>query len=415
MPKPTLPANTPDLLTELLHLPKPWFIIGWHLDQARLVLTVQVAWPADVAVRCPDCQAECVTHDHREPRHWRHLPCMEYQTWLVCRLPRARCGVHGVRTVAVTWAEPLARMTFAFEAHCITTLQSCQTVTAAVRLLGVGEAELSSVRRRAVMRGLSRRDLTGIAHVGLDEKSFLRGQSYVTALSDLDKSRVLEVTESRTQEAAEQALQVIPESARSGVVAAAMDMHEPFKMAVHNVLENADIVHDRYHIKAHLNKAVDQVRRAEHKALNADGNRSLVGKRYVFLRNPADWSEQEALCFDELAAMQLKVTRAWWLKELFDDLYTYRSLAWARRFFAKWFFRATHSHLTPLCKVAWMVKRHFDNIVTYIKHGITNAVAEGLNSKIQVLKSAARGFRNFQNYRIAILFHCGALDLLPTP
>jgi transposase len=192
-------------------------------------------------------------------------------------------------------------------------------------------------------------------------------------------------------------------------------MHQPYQVAVNNVLPNAEIVHDRYHIKAHLNGAVDKVRRAEHKKLSADGDQSLSGKRYVFLRNPDSWSEQEALCFEDLAAMQLKVTRAWWLKELFDNLYTYRSEAWARRFFDRWFFRATHSHLEPICKVAWMVKRHFANIVTYLKHRITNAVAEWLNSKIQVIKSAARGFRNFQNYRIAILFHCGSLDLLPTP
>ena len=98
------------------------------------------------------------------------------------------------------------------------TLQSCQTITAAQRLLCLGEAELYSVRRRAVERGLSRRDWSGLALVGLDEKSFLKGQSYVTTLSDLDKSRVLEVVESRTPQAAEQALKAIPESARSGVV-----------------------------------------------------------------------------------------------------------------------------------------------------------------------------------------------------
>jgi transposase len=57
--------------------------------------------------------------------------------------------------------------------------------------------------------------------------------------------------------------------------------------------------------------------------------------------------------------------------------------------------------------------RHLDNILTYLKHRITNAVAEGLNSKIQQVKSAARGFRKFENYRIAILFFCGKLDMYP--
>jgi transposase len=63
--------------------------------------------------------------------------------------------------------------------------------------------------------------------------------------------------------------------------------------------------------------------------------------------------------------------------------------------------------------VARMLKRHLENLLTYLKHPITNAVTEGLNSKIQSLKSAARGFRNFKNYRTRILFFCGKLDLYP--
>jgi transposase len=63
--------------------------------------------------------------------------------------------------------------------------------------------------------------------------------------------------------------------------------------------------------------------------------------------------------------------------------------------------------------VALMLKRHLDNLLTYMRHPITNAVTEGLNSKIQGLKNNARGFRSFLNYRTRILFHCGKLDLMP--
>jgi transposase len=69
--------------------------------------------------------------------------------------------------------------------------------------------------------------------------------------------------------------------------------------------------------------------------------------------------------------------------------------------------------LKPMVAVAQLLKRHLPNLLTYLKHPITNAVTEGLNSKIQSLKSAARGFRNFQNYRTRILFFCGKLELYP--
>jgi transposase len=51
--------------------------------------------------------------------------------------------------------------------------------------------------------------------------------------------------------------------------------------------------------------------------------------------------------------------------------------------------------------------------LTAFRHKITNAVAEGNNNIIQAIKSAARGFRNFANYRIRILFYCGKLNMLP--
>lgn len=58
-----------------------------------------------------------------------------------------------------------------------------------------------------------------------------------------------------------------------------------------------------------------------------------------------------------------------------------------------------------------MLKRHLPKLLTWFRHRITNATAEGFNSRIQSIKSAARGFRNFNNYRTRILFFCGKLNL----
>jgi transposase len=73
----------------------------------------------------------------------------------------------------------------------------------------------------------------------------------------------------------------------------------------------------------------------------------------------------------------------------------------------------SRSRLKPMIEVAQILKRHWDNLLTYLRHHIINAVTEGLNSKIQSIKSAARGFRSFRNYRIRILFFCGKLNLYP--
>ena len=53
--------------------------------------------------------------------------------------------------------------------------------------------------------------------------------------------------------------------------------------------------------------------------------------------------------------------------------------------------------------------------LTYFRHRITNAMSEGIASKIQALKKAANGFRNRENFKTAIYFHCGGPALYPDP
>jgi transposase len=110
---------------------------------------------------------------------------------------------------------------------------------------------------------------------------------------------------------------------------------------------------------------------------------------------------------------QLAVGRAWNRGELLRNLWSYGYEKSARSFFEKWYYSATHSRLPPVIKAAKLFKKHFENIASYLKHRITNAFAEGINSVIQHIKSSARGFRSFKNYRIAILFFCGGLVLYP--
>ena len=124
-------------------------------------------------------------------------------------------------------------------------------------------------------------------------------------------------------------------------------------------------------------------------------------------------SDKEKERFNDLRLDKLKSGRAWSMKEMFSEFWTYSYAASAKKFFDRWYWWATHSRLKPMSDVAKLMRRHLDNILTYLRHHITNAMMEGFNSKIQSIKANARGFRNFANYRIAILFYCGKLELYP--
>lgn len=193
----------------------------------------------------------------------------------------------------------------------------------------------------------------------------------------------------------------IPEDKRGIVKAGAMDMWQPFMDALGAVFgPDTPIVHDKFHVSKYLGGAVDTVRKGEHKILTKAGCDTLVKTKYLWLKNPDTWEADEKKRFKELMHDQLKVGRAWALKETFRKFWEYTKEWSALRFFKRWYFRATHSHLKPIIEVAKMLKRHLDGLLAYTEHPISNAVTEGLNSKIQTIKANARGFRNFAHYRI---------------
>lgn len=397
----------------LLGVGSPWEVKTVELKLQDKKVEIELGWQWGAAARCPECGGECSIHDCAPERTWRHLDTMQFATLIRARTPRAKCPEHGVKTMKGPWAEPAGRFTLLFERFALEVLLASASVSQGCELLGIGWDAAHEIMGRAVERGLERRQLEGMKHWGMDEKSFKRGQSYITLLTDLDQSRVVDVVEERTSQAAEQLWQTLSPEQKQAVEAVAVDMWEPFIQTIQKQVPDADIVHDKFHVSKYLGEAVDKVRRAEHKELMAQGDETLKGTRQLWLYNPENFSPEQAEEFSALKDLHLKVARAWAAKELFSKFWAYQQEGWARRFFKDWFGWVSRSRLKPVIEVARMLKRHLDNLLTYLRHHITNAVTEGLNSKIQSIKSAARGFRSFRNYRIRILFFCGKLDLYP--
>ena len=397
----------------LLGVGSPWEVQTVELKLAEKKVEIELGWQWGAEARCPECGQACSIHDCGAERTWRHLDTMQFTTLIRARTPRAKCPEHGVKTMQVPWAAPHGRFTLLFERFAVDVLLASGSISQACALLGLGWDTAQEIMRRAVARGLERRQLEGLKHLGMDEKNFKRGQSYITLLTDLDASRVLDVVAERTMEAADQLWETLRPEQKQAVEAVAVDMWPPFIQTIQKQVPDADIVHDKFHVSQYLGEAVDNVRRQEHKQLLAQGDETLKGTRQLWLYNPQNFSPDQAKDFSALKDLQLKVARAWAAKELFSKFWEYQEEGWARRFFKDWFGWVSRSRLQPVVEVARMLKHHLENLLTYLKHHITNAVTEGLNSKIQSLKSAARGFRNFGNYRIRILFFCGKLNLYP--
>lgn len=404
---------TSEHYAKLLGLEHPWQVTDVNLSIEKLQVDITVDYVGQGG-HCPECGKLCNLHDHSPTRHWKHLATMQFTTFLHSSTPRTNCPEHGVKTIVVPWARKNSGFTLLFEAFAIKVLEACRSVKSGADLLGLNWHQAHDIMKRAVERGLARRENEEVPWIGMDEKSFRKGHNYISVLNDLENSRVLEVVEGRDGETAEQLItDALDEQQREMVCAVAIDMSAPYIKAIKKLLVHADIVHDRFHISKHLGEAVDKTRRREHARLSKAGNRRLTGTKYLWLKGMESLSDEALAEIKYLESMEMEVSKAWYLKELFKHFWNRRDKDYAQRYFDYWLGEVQRCAVKEMKSVAKMLERHLDNILTYFDSYITNAVSEGLNSKIQSLKSSARGFRNFQNYRTRILFFCGKLALHP--
>lgn len=396
----------------LLGLTPPWRVERVELDVEARRVSLWVEYPKGLKGSCPECGRACAVHDRAQERTWRHLDTMQFETLIHSQVPRTKCAEHGVKTMKTPWAGRSSRFTLLFEAFAITVLQSCSSVSKATALLRLDWHCGQEIMRRAVERGLLRRETGDLPHLGMDEKNYGR-KKVATVLSDMVGKRVWDLVPGCDHRAGLAAIETVPKAAREGVLAACIDMSAAYRKAAREGLPEADIVHDRFHVSKLLGEAVDQVRRAEVKNLEGAELHMLKGSRYLWLTNQENLSTKQKDRFRDLKNSELKVGRAWALKEAFRHFWSYRSLGWARRFFEGWVRWARTLKLAPITRVAKTLEKHFEGLYNYIFHRITDAQAEGFNSAIQSVLSNARGYRSFETFRIAVLFRLGKLSMLP--
>ena len=336
-------------------------------------------------------------YDHSEERAWRHLDSCAFLAFLHARPPRVRCPGHGVCQARLPWAEPHSRFT-----------------TLAGRLR-IGWDEAWHLMDRAVARGLAAKPLAVPAHVGVDEKAAGKGQDYITVVSDLDAGTVEFIADERRQASLDGYFEKFTPEQLEQIQAEAMDMWEPFAASTRAHLADAEdkIAFDRYRLMGYLAKAVDTVRKAENRPLFAAGDKRLAGSKHLWPCSAGNLPARHQDRFAVLRAADLETARAWAIKESLRHFWSYKRRGRAARHFKRWYFWATHSRLKPIIEAAKTLKRHEAGMLPCFAHRITNAGAEGLDSRIQAIRLPARGYRNREHSRTAICFHLGGRRLYP--
>lgn len=155
----------------------------------------------------------------------------------------------------------------------------------------------------------------------------------------------------------------------------------------------AVILFDKFHIMAHLGKALDAVRKAEYARLSGKDRCYINGQKYTRLSHRQNLSLDGKAALKKLQAANKRLNTAYLLKESFGQLWDYRSEAWARRFFDNWRKSLRWQRLKAYEKFAEMIERHWDGIAAHCRaeNKVSLGFVEGLNNKIRVIQRRAYG------------------------
>ena len=188
-------------------------------------------------------------------------------------------------------------------------------------------------------------------------------------------------------------------------------MSEAFIGAIQQHCPKAQLVLDRFHVVKALNEAVDEVRKEQWREATTEDRSTLKGLRWVLFRHSSTRSRQDAATLKVLEKANRRIYRAWRLKDEFEQFWNYKVRWAAESFLKRWGTTALKSRLEPLRKFVRTLRKHAAGILAFVETHLTNAVAEGLNRIIRIVKNRASGFRTLDAFADIIFLCVGDLDI----
>jgi transposase len=338
---------------------------------------------------------------------WRHLNFFEHRCYLQARVPRIANSDGGYEKAMVPWGRSMGGFTLLFEQYVMGLIDFEMPVKCVGELVKENDQRIWNIFHYYVAKGRKNTIYENIKEVGIDETSTRKGHNYVTVGVDLEKRRVFEVADGKGMDAVARLGDFLEEkgSPKSEISQVSIDMSPAFISGCGTTFPNADITFDHFHVTKEVNKALDELRILERKECQL-----LKGHKYTLLKNPENLSEKKQAELQNLITLYPKIGEAYRLKELFKEFWNIDTVEMAELFLKDWCEQALKSGIIPYRKTVNTIKAHWSGILNYVKSNISNGILEGINSKIQLAKKRARGYRNMNNFKNMILFICGNLE-----
>jgi len=366
---------------------------------------------------CSTCHRPGSVYDHSpQSRLFQFIPAWGYQVYFRYQIRRVNCRQCGTKAEAVPWAQGKHRLTTAYQQFLAHWAKRLSWLEVARSFRTSWDHVFQSVKG-AVEYGLQHRRMDNIEAIGIDEIQYGQGHQYLTLVYQIDSGfkRLLYIGQKRTVKSLLRFFHELGERSCERLRFICSDMWKPYLKVIKKKAPQALHILDRFHIVAQLNKAVDEVRRAEAKRLKEQGYEALLKhSKYCFLKNESNLTDKQHTTLNDLLQYDLKSVKAYLLKESFQAFWQYRSTHWAKAFLHQWCYRVMRSKLDPMKKFVGTIRRHEELMMNWFKakKQYSSGVVEGLNRKVNLVTRKAYGFKSYEVLKIA-LFH--TMGQLPEP
>jgi len=318
---------------------------------------------------------------------------------LLCR----ECGFRGLEPRDI--ADPRKSYTRRL-ARLVIGLSRCMTLSDVAKHLTLGRDLVKSIVKQHLLRLEKRRSWRKVRYVAIDEFAVRKKHRYMTTVMDSDSGEVLYVAEGRDYPCLKPFFDRI-RRAGAKLQTIAVDMWGGYRKAIELYAPaGVAVIHDAYHIVRDMNDVLDRIRRQEQRRLTKKGKRVLFGARYLLLQGREEISQEPDRCaeLDELLDAKKLLHKAYLLKEELRLFWRQPSKDAAATYIRNWLQEAWGLKCPPLTRIANAIDSRIDRILSWYDHPISTGPLEGLNNKIKVLKRVAYGYRDFEFFRLRVLF-----------
>lgn len=397
-----------DFLMEMLGITKDFGIVSVHKEEApEKTIEIHLKYVPNSFTKDGVVYK---LYDYTPERKWQHLSWFDYKCYLVCQLPRYINEQGKPKVIDISFAPKNKGYTHLFAQWIIKSLQIIRVQKTVADLFQTSSHIVRSIMNNAVENALKNRgEINDFENVSIDEKAYTKGHKYSSILIDSDKDYVIDLIEGRKEKNVRALFFLInSQEYQPQIKRVNMDMWKPFMKVVKDIAPQAIIVHDKFHLFKKLSEAIDKTRKKEVKE-----NELLKTHKYTVLKNKENRTEKQKIAFELIDKANLNTAKAWHIRENFKTLFNIENKHQIEQLFEEWMTHSKQVGIKYVNTVIATFERHKQGILNAFKTKTDSGKHENLNGRIQSVLAKARGFINFDRFRINVLFYFGKLDLLP--